>query len=267
MMTLTFVFSEINNKAHIVTYENLANRQNPRPYHAIQTLNKLFWEPPQQISTAKPTRPPSLSTGKMCQLTCHLAARCRHPICYQYDHCAQAPYPNRCPVLVNSVDASVLDDNKPFCDVCYKKMETEMTDQFRQERLRLTAKARAEDRSVVQISEMRKELMIEHYERLKCANKPLPAVPTADDIESPSSSTSNETWVGLDEDEAAEIRQQLKDWNYKKLDYLHKPFPVDRPRSSFHESEEAWLERDDSGVQLRYVNAPRYGQTRAHLGR
>lgn len=140
-----------------------------------------------------------------------------------------------------------------------------MTDRFRQERLRLTAQARAENCSVDEISEMRKQLMIEHYERLKCAHKPLPTVPT-DDTESSSSSTS-EPSVELDADEAAEIKQQLKDWNYKKLDYVHKPFPVRRPASSFYESEEAWLERDDSGVQLRYVNAPRYGRIGAHQGR
>lgn len=201
----------------------------------------------------------------MCQLTCHLAARCRHPIRYEYDHCAIAPYPNRCAELVNSVDASVLDDNKPFCDLCHKRMEMEMTERFRQERLRLTTKARAENRSVDEISEMRKELMIEHYERLKCANKPLPTVPMTD-TEFPSSSTSSEQ-VESSADEAAKIRQQLKDWNYKKLDYLQKPFPVRAPASSFYESEEAWLERDDSGVQLRYVNAPRYGQTRTQQGR
>lgn len=202
----------------------------------------------------------------MCQLTCHLAARCRHPVCYEYDHCAKAPYPNRCPELVDSVDATVLDDNKPFCDVCYKRLEMDMTDKFRQERLTLSAKARAEDRSALEISGMRKEMMIEHYERLKYAQKALPTIPTAKN-ELPSSSTSSETLVEIDEIEAAEIRQQLKDWNYKKLDYLHKPFPVKARESSLHESEEAWLERDDSGVQLRYVNAPRYGKGRAHVRR
>jgi len=146
-------------------------------------------------------------------------------------------------------------------------MEMEMTDKFRRERLRLTSKARAENCSVDEISEMRKELMIEHYEKLKCANKPLPLIPKAD-TEVSSSSTSSETLVDMAEDQTAEIREQLKDWNYRKLDYLHRPLPVESPTGSFDEEDMGvWLERDDSGVQLKYVKALRYGKPRANLRR
>lgn len=195
----------------------------------------------------------------MCKLTCHLAARCRHPIRYEYDHCAKAPYPERCPKLVDSVDASMLDDNKPLCNHCFKRTEDEITAEFRRERLRITSKARAENRSLDEISEVRRQLMIEHYKRLKYAYKPLPAIPTAD-TEVSSLGKSSESSTELDEDDIRDIRESLKNWTYKKLDYLWKPLPVSGPPSCFDESKAGWLERDDSGVQLRYVRAPSYGE-------
>lgn len=117
--------------------------------------------------------------------------------------------------------------------------------------------------------------MIEHYEQLKQAKIPLPMRSASAAAASSSNSSSEDSrtlrgdpedvsWDELESDEAADIRAQLKDWNWRKLDYLHKPFPITPPTQSFDEDDYGpWLERDESGIKLRYVRAPRYGDLKA----
>ena len=146
----------------------------------------------------------------MCRLTVILAATCKHSTRYEYSHCAASPYPKRCPELIDSVSASIIDGKEAFCPPCFKAIRTEMFAAFYAERRMVTSTARAEGCwTNDEISEMRIELRDQFYEKLKYANKPLPALPptqahttvdTMDEILAESKGT-----------EAAGIRIQLKE--------------------------------------------------------
>lgn len=60
----------------------------------------------------------------------------------------------------------------------------------------------------------------------------------------------------------------FRSWTYKKLDYIQKPLPAEAiPAAYSKHGHDLWLERDDSGLQLRYVSAPHYGGNKARLSR
>ncbi|KAL6715625.1 hypothetical protein ACLMJK_006586 [Lecanora helva] len=100
------------------------------------------------------------------------------------------------------------------------------------------------------IGEMKEELRDQFYEKLEYGNRVLPTLPT-DDCQR------NSTVVEPNVREAAKIRSQLKEWTYKKLDYILTPLPAE-PIPMDYAQRDLWLERDDSGLRLRYVDAPRY---------
>ena len=57
------------------------------------------------------------------------------------------------------------------------------------------------------------------------------------------------------------LTSEYSRWTYKKLDYVHRPLLAEPVPAAFaRHGKDAWLERDESGVRLRYVDAPLYGE-------
>ena len=115
----------------------------------------------------------------MCILGCSVASRCRHLLTYYYDHCKDSPYPDRCPTDTSAVNAYEIDNQTPFCTLCWETMEKKMYDEFHEERRGITKLARSDNMDDEEISMIRKVLRDQFYEKLKYANKPLPALPNA----------------------------------------------------------------------------------------
>ena len=147
----------------------------------------------------------------MCVLTAFVAPRCRHTTKYEYKHCAGSPYPKRCPELIESVAKCVADETQAWCTVCWRDVKEKMTADFHAERRMVTSTARAEGCwSDDEISQMRMELRDQYYEKVKYANRPLPSLPNGY-VESPASGIMSGTTMGVDAEEAAVIREQLKE--------------------------------------------------------
>jgi len=148
---------------------------------------------------------------------------------YEYQHCAESPYPKRCPELLDSIAGKVFDENQAWCNVCWNQLKDKMTADFHAERRMVMSTARAEGCwTEDEISQMRMELRDQYYEKIKYANRPLPALPngkTKDSFpmitsgrsvqptleEAARSSTASDTLGKEDEEEAKRIRTQLKE--------------------------------------------------------
>lgn len=81
--------------------------------------------------------------------------------------------PDRCRTDTSTVDAYEIDNETPFCKVCWETTEKQMYDEFHEERREITKLARRDNMVDAEISMIRKVLRDQFYERLKYANKPL----------------------------------------------------------------------------------------------
>jgi len=113
----------------------------------------------------------------MCRFAAVLASRCKCPLSYYYDLCSHAPKPDRCPTKTSSIDAYEIDNTKPFCTSCRKAREDAMYEAFYEQRREKTRQAREIDWPNEHVSELRKGMRDDLYEKLKTAYKPLPALP------------------------------------------------------------------------------------------
>lgn len=156
----------------------------------------------------------------MCILTASLAPNCQHTTKYECKHCADSPYPKRCPKLVESIANTTIDEDQAWCSVCWKNIKAKMTADFHAERRMVTTTARAEGCwTDEEIGQMRTELRDQFYERIKYSNRPLPALPKGKgDGSSPDTSSDASPSHGAskklkksDVREATEIRAQLKE--------------------------------------------------------
>ena len=112
----------------------------------------------------------------MCRLVEVLASGCRHPLSFHYEHCSRASYPHCCKSRISAVDAYGI-GSTPLCESCWKGTEAKMYAEFHEERREMTRAMRAEHLDDEVISAARKHHRDLFYERLKTANKPLPALP------------------------------------------------------------------------------------------